>query len=219
MVRQIIIGLASMLFLSQAVSAAQFADRYRLSFPDLGHFDVVSSRYQPRHSAKDTLYAINNRFIRAFLDAYLKQEPKGLEDLIEWIDRNGTEAVAVTQTKGHTPPPTEADLVQMYLSERGSEAEQAVREAKARVPDAYNEATLVRIGELILWSWRHFSEAEQALRVAAHHYPSSARVYEMLGNLYWGLGNEGQAAANFEKALQLDPLNRRIQANVESLRK
>ena len=199
--------------------SVEFADRYRLSFPTLAHFDVVSSRYQPRGSVKDTLYAMNNRFIRAFLDACLKKETHGLEELVAWIDQQGGGAIKVAHAKGHRPPPTEAELVQMYLSQRSDEAERAVADAKALVSEAYTEATLLRVGELILWSWRHFPEAEEALHFAATLYPASPRVYEMLGNLYWGLGNEEQARANFEKALDLDPSNKRVQANLDFLRK
>ena len=199
--------------------SVQFADRYRLSFPTLAHFDVVSGRYQPRDAVRDTLYAVNTWFIRAFLDAYLKKETQALQEVVEWIDQRGGDVIKVAHAKGHPPPPTEAELVQMYLSERRDEAEQAVREAKMLVSEAYNEATLVRIGELILWSWRHFPEAEQALQVAAKYHPASARVYEMLGNLYWGLDNHEQALVNFEKALQLDPSNKRVQANLKTLRK
>ncbi len=198
--------------------SVHFADKYRLSFPTLAHFDVVSSGYQPRDAVKDRLLAVNNRFIRAFLDAYLKHEPQELQDIVAWIEQEGGAAIQVAHAKGHPPPPTEADLVHMYLSERSDEAEQAVRETKARVPEAYTEATLVRVGELILWSWRHFPEAEQALHFAAQQHPASARVYEMLGNLYWAMDDKGQALANFEKALRLDPSNRRVQANIESLR-
>ncbi len=203
----------------------KFADKYLLSFPTLAHFDVVSRRYAPKNptgqrapTAKDTLYAINNRFVLGFLDGYLRENSTHLRDLVNWTKQNRSD-VSVEFSGGRPAPPNTSELIKLFLDGNGEEAKQAVRSARAITPDAYKEKTLIRVGELILWSWHHFPEAEEALQFAAALYPNSARVYEMLGNVYWGMGDDDSKTASFRKSLELDPSNKRVQGYLESKNK
>lgn len=63
-----------------------------------------------------------------------------------------------------------------------------------------------------------FGEARQAYAGMVKSGPLSANLLYNLGNAEWKLGNGGEAAADYERALALDPSHPQARANLEFVR-
>jgi len=63
-----------------------------------------------------------------------------------------------------------------------------------------------------------YAEAKQAYGQLAASGPLSANLFYNLGNTEWKLGNGGEAAADYERALALEPSHPQARANLEFVR-
>ncbi len=106
----------------------------------------------------------------------------------------------------------------MIVSGHFDKVREIIRAAKVEQPEAYSEAALLQIGELVLWSWRHFPEALKVFSLAAEYYPKSARIHEMLGNVYSATDENEKAIASYQRSLELDPTSLRVRNYLDSLR-
>ncbi|MGA3171103.1 MAG: tetratricopeptide repeat protein [Chthoniobacteraceae bacterium] len=69
-----------------------------------------------------------------------------------------------------------------------------------------------------LYEAGNFSGAKQAYGQLAKTGPWSANLFYNLGNAEWKLGNSGEAAADYERALILDPSHPEARANLDFVR-
>ncbi len=93
--------------------------------------------------------------------------------------------------------------VLQYRLNRYTEAEAAYRRAIELDPnDAYPWNGL---GNLLQDHLRRYGEAESAYRRALELNPSSVYPFSNLGRLYFGQNKPADAAANFQRALEIDP--------------
>ena len=106
---------------------------------------------------------------------------------------------------------TEKPSIGMVLQESiaGQGIEQAMEtfhDLKAKNPDAYNfaESELNRLGYKLLEQGLT-TEALHVFQLNAVAYPSSANVYDSLGQAYVALGDRERALAAYAKALALNP--------------
>ncbi len=63
-----------------------------------------------------------------------------------------------------------------------------------------------------------FADAKQAYQAMAKSGPLSANLFYNLGNTEWKLGNGGEAAVDYERALALEPGHPQARANLEFVR-
>ncbi len=63
-----------------------------------------------------------------------------------------------------------------------------------------------------------FADARDAYQQMIRSGPLSANLYYNLGNTEWKLGNGGEAAADYERALMLEPAHPEAAANLEFVR-
>ena len=81
------------------------------------------------------------------------------------------------------------------------------RELKSTQPDSYdftNKYDLLGVGGQLLDA-KKFKEAIQVYELDAEAFPRWWRVYDELGKVYMGAGEEALAIKNFKKSLELDP--------------
>ncbi|HEY6306971.1 MAG TPA: DUF2306 domain-containing protein [Candidatus Angelobacter sp.] len=80
---------------------------------------------------------------------------------------------------------------------------------KAARPATYNfdESELNNLGYELLQAKR-FKEAIRIFQLNVEAYPQSSNTYDSLGEAYMDDGNRGQAIANYQKSLELNPKNR-----------
>jgi len=71
----------------------------------------------------------------------------------------------------------------------------------------------------ILMKLGDFAKAAEVLDLAISHYGVNASVLNAVGESYLALGNLSEAAAAFEKSLQLSPDQPEIRKKVEELKK
>jgi len=83
--------------------------------------------------------------------------------------------------------------------------------ADAPVPAQFDKAnTLYEAGK--------YDEAKQAYGQLAKSGPLSANLFYNLGNTEWKLGNGGEAVADYERALALEPSHPQARANLDFVR-
>jgi tetratricopeptide (TPR) repeat protein len=134
--------------------------------------------------------------------------------------RNGVDP-ALEAVLAYQPEPSVVERMADALTNHG--VEEAVRRYRVYRADprhAYvdTENELNNLGYQLL-ERRRFDQAIPILELNAAEYPSSANVYDSLGEAYMLAGRSELAIRNYRKSLQLDPSNENARAMLEKLQR
>ncbi|MGH7452190.1 MAG: serine hydrolase, partial [bacterium] len=102
-----------------------------------------------------------------------------------------------------------AKIIYKTIMNQGAEsAIKLYHELKKNQPDAYDfrEPQLNDLGYKLL-AQKKFKEAIAVFQLNVEAFPSSANVYDSLGEAYMLNGDKALAIKNYEKSLELDPAN------------
>jgi hypothetical protein len=112
-----------------------------------------------------------------------------------------------------------ADTLSATIASSGiDQAAKQYRELKAAAPAAYNfaEYELNALGYQLIHT-KKFEEAIRIFQLNVEAYPQSSNVYDSLGEAYMDSGNTAQAIVNYQKALELNPGNRKAVQMLQKL--
>ena len=111
-----------------------------------------------------------------------------------------------------------AEALFAVITEKGVEAALQSYDTLRRAEGYYtSEAQLNALGYRLL-GIRKFREAIEVFKLNAASYPQSANVYDSLGQAFMAAGDREQSAANYRKALELNPQNANAAEMLRKLR-
>jgi thiol-disulfide isomerase/thioredoxin len=106
-------------------------------------------------------------------------------------------------------------LKQGLLSDENLSAAGLARQAKSAI---ISEGELNACGYVFM-ARNELQEALNLFRINANLFPKSANCYDSLAEAYLKMGSKTKAIAMFEKALELDPTNKKTVEKIEKLKK
>lgn len=191
-------------------SSAVFAPRYLVEVEGLSHSELASNpllrtKDPDRLREYDELVGLVERFVQTVSAGATAVPQPG--------------SPAVIFRPAATPPPTEEELLALFLSEglQGALERIDAIEADGLAPAA--EKALTRFSEQVMWTLRYPQQSAALLTRLLTLYPQSSTLLEHLGNHHWMAGEDAEAAAAFERALALDGDNPRLHENLRELRR
>jgi len=193
------------------------ADTWLITFPRMEHLDFGSHYLQTLPRGDDSEYSVDEvvesyvwmaRYVRAFLDAFLKGDP----DARAFVDRppreNGVppHLLFVEPRKATRRFGGGVDEFVPLVAERGFDhLEDAYAEMKKLDPDYTLPEWQVDGWGYELLGLGRSEDAIRVLRFSTTLYPESAYAFDSLGEAFLAAGDREQAVANYRKALALDP--------------
>jgi hypothetical protein len=188
----------------------RYAERTRLTFPRLGHSDLISLGVLAHPESEETQrgYAAATRVVLAFLDAHLKGH-EGARSLLAGLETtaDAIQGVFTVERRPALPaPPTEAEIEAKLRAGRLDEATRLIRGAREHDPDIalVRESSVNALGYERLRAGR-VDEAIALLRLNAEMFPRSANAQDSLGEALAAAGRAAEAVACYRRALELDP--------------
>lgn len=150
------------------------------------------------------------RYVLNFLEAYLKNDAKGLAFLQNKPEQNGVPPYLITvQSKaGEKAPPSLMEFAHMLRKQGFDKASQTYADIKKSIPDfALKENEVNSWGYWLLLGYGKIKEAIEIFKLNVELYPESSNVYESLGDSYMRNGDKELAIENLQRSLELNPQN------------
>jgi len=205
-----------------------YSDAYVVHFDSLVHrnFGAHFLRLMPRNPQEAVQATVNYgyeqiaRYVRSFLDAYLRNDSAGRAFLQAEPERNGIRPgfARVERKKGASPA---AYLLgfRRYLGSAGpSDAPAALARIREQQPGyRLNESEVNNWGYQLLRAGRT-DDAIGVFTLNTIMYPSSQNVWDSLGEAYMDKGDRERAIANYEHSLALDSTNTNAVRRLQRLR-
>ncbi|MFQ5705075.1 MAG: hypothetical protein ACE5HT_13775 [Gemmatimonadales bacterium] len=200
------------------LDSLHYADRYvgRVTLPRHSDFAEIRSMLypalrknsdQPSLTAGQLGYAAAARYMLEFLNAALKDDPRGFEFAARSSNETDLADQLVAMNVMYAADIlTEDELVGLLDREGYDAAVQRVRTAMERYPNllAARPKVLNRIGHDLL-NRQELDLAAQVFRLSLEVYPQSVRAYEGLAAIYVALGNSEQLMWAYEHLLDVLP--------------
>ncbi|HEY0079574.1 MAG TPA: tetratricopeptide repeat protein [Pyrinomonadaceae bacterium] len=208
--------------------ALKYSNRYRLemagmfhqdfsSFPMFASQSAVTQTRTPETAKRG--YQAMCRYILNFFNAHLKKDKRGLELIALSPQENGfVENISKFEVRAAMQvPPTEEKFLKVLEQEGFEQAVKLYNEYRAKDPQEpiFRESFLNDLGYK-LKNENRLAQAIEIFKLNVEAYPSSANVYDSLGEAHMANGNKELAVKFYEKAIELNPNNR---GAVEALRK
>lgn len=209
----------------------RYADAYWLHFPDLPHIGFASWLLRQarlgagpdqaeRMERLTRAYGVACRQVRRFCDAYLKEDAAARAELQALAAAaRDPEALFTGEMKVAQPAPPRPEEWLALVEEEGiTAAAEVFRQAREHAPDQvlFDEGTMNRIGYRLLQAGQA-AEAIAAFRLNTEAYPTSANVYDSLGEAYANAGNRPAAIENYRRSLEINPGNENAVRRLEAL--
>jgi tetratricopeptide (TPR) repeat protein len=181
--------------------------------------------YQRNHVADYTRqdgeigYEWISRYVLAFLDSYLKQDPKGAEFLRRSPTENGVPPnfMSVVYRKAEGGEPT-MDFLRAEVGRRGfAHAEEVYAEIKKHAPGFAPKASEMADWAGDLAAGGHLSEAVEVLKLNLLANPDARGGYAALGDAYAQAGQKALAAESYRRQLEKTPGNLGVQEKLVKL--
>ncbi|MBA4055080.1 MAG: hypothetical protein C0490_10235 [Marivirga sp.] len=146
---------------------------------------------------------------------------KVLEAAIKWYPRSigsYNELSIVYNKLGRPSPPNESSFLKLIEEGKIDEAVQAYEKAQAAYPGwiVFGEGKLNDMGYRFMEK-QDFKNAVKIFQLNAKAYPTSANVFDSLGEGFMRAGNKKEALANYKKSLDLDPGNTNAKQMLDKL--
>lgn len=161
------------------------------------------------------------RYVLNFLDAYLKNDAKGLAFLQNKPEQNGVPPYLITvQSKaGEKAPPSMMEFAHIVRENGFDRASQTYADVKKSIPDfSLKENEVNSWGYWLLLGYGKIKEAIEIFKLNVELYPESSRVYDSLGEAYMRSGDRELAIENYQKSLELNPQNTNAIDRLKKLR-
>ncbi len=199
----------------------KYSDAYLLTFHDLTHYDFSASHILSEVQAfengrgRDVRrinlgYAVVCRYVRRFLDAYLKGDATAVSFLACPPEANNIpdNVVSIARRRGLPPPPSSDQFFSLIQSNDVEEAFELFRHARRTAPEVqlFSEELIGPLGRDLLKQGR-FDDAIRVFQMQVLAYPESWKGYSALAGAYLHAGRRELAAANYRKSLELNPDN------------
>lgn len=205
-----------------------YSDAYVVHFDTLQHqnFGAHMLRLSARRPGEADQATVNYgyeqiaRYVRSFLDAYLKNDLAGRAFLQAEPERNGIRpGFARVERKTGVGPATYLLAFSRYLGAAGPrDAPAALARIRERQPGyRLNEGEVNSWGYQLLRSGR-YDDAIGVFTANTIMYPASSNVWDSLGEAYMGQGNRDRAIVHYEHSLALDSTNTNAVRRLQRLR-
>jgi tetratricopeptide (TPR) repeat protein len=153
-------------------------------------------------------YALEAKYLRYYLDAYLKHDVEAMAFLKKTPAENGVPkhlmAVTFRASKG---APSTVEAFRAELGKQGFDhAEDIYAAMKKQSPDFKLDESMMNVWGYDLME-DHLAEATEILKLNVRMYPDSGNVYDSLGEAYMNSGQKQLAITNYKKSLEKDPSN------------
>ncbi|MDQ3818164.1 MAG: tetratricopeptide repeat protein [Acidobacteriota bacterium] len=210
--------------------ALKYSNRYRLELAGMLHQDFSSFPMFAAHAAATPTrnpetakrgYQTVCRYVLNFLDAYLKRDGRALQFITrDPKQSNAADSIAKFETLGAAePPPTEEKFLKVFEQQGFEQAINLYRESRARDPKqpVFTESFMNQLGYRLI-NQNQLSQAIEIFKLNVEAYPSSANVYDSLGEAYMRSGNKELAIKFYEKSIELNPNNKDAIETVKKLK-
>lgn len=213
-------------------NSLKYSDAYLVTFNHLWHQNFASSYIKLKERNPDFLnergqeevnhsYEWVCRYVLNFLDAYLKNDAKGLAFLKNKPEQNGIAPYVVTvQSKtGEKAPPSMMEFAHMLRKQGFDKASQTYADIKKSIPDfVLKENEVDSWGYWLLLGYGKIKEGIEIFKLNVELYPESSNVYYSLGEAYMMYGDKELAIENYQKSLELNPKNTNAIARLKKLK-
>jgi hypothetical protein len=211
--------------------AAVHSERYLLLTDGMGHADFnsyaliderdpVIAYWGPRRGGERERYEAVVGYLDAFFSAYLAGDAEGRALLTGDPEEVAPGLGLMLERRSAEPPsPTYSDFLNALLVGETARAQEVARELRKREPShpLLQGPVINRLGYHLLSSWELYDEAIAVFELNVEWNPKTVNVYDSLGEAHMLAGNDDLAILNFNKVLELDPENPRVQGILESL--
>ena len=165
-------------------------------------------------------YSWSARYVKEFLDAYLKQDAAALAFLARTPVKNGVPAhmMALEARPASAAVPTNASFIKAFVGRGFKDAEAIYKAMLAQSP----EFVLIP-PQLTTWGYqllerKNASGAAELFKLATVINPEYAAVFDSLGEAYEALGEKALAIKAYEQAVALDKQQTNAAARLKALR-
>jgi hypothetical protein len=190
--------------------------RYLVDAPGIHHWDFATEGMaastvlglRAENAARlRAVFETTNRYVLAFVNAYLKDDAGELAFLKRDPAANGAPAglATITELPGIRPAPTPADFERMIVDQGPVAAIQEFDAARARDGQAplFDQTGLNAMGYRVL---RQHAKPEAAIaifRKVVDLYPASTNAYDSLSEALEGAGNRAEALSVAKRGLEM----------------
>ena len=208
----------------------KYSDAYLLQFHTLTHYNLASALTRlivPDPQLSSSREEINRghsfmcKYVRMFLDAYLKEDAAALAFMARTPAANGIPDNLMTKkskTRDLPPPRTSAFLHQ--LKKNGIRSiSQHYAQLKKNYPDYQIDKDILLNFGWELCKNRDLDDAEAVFRFIIEIDPKSFYAYYGIGDVYRLRGQIEPAIKAYEKSLELKPIFRGAAKQLEKLKK
>jgi len=206
----------SYLFLCQTENHGDFT-----SYAALGMENAVPGYWGPVKGNPRLLHDTICRLSRRFLDGYLKNDARALEELRQDPGQAGVgEVIASARYKAGAGDPLFQDDCLQDIIRRGTE-EALPRIRKVLETDKtkiqFEEGVLNWLGYHFLYWWGREKEAREVFQFMTELFPQSANAFDSLGEARFVLGDKEGALESYRRSLELNPENSNAKEMIKRL--
>ena len=161
------------------------------------------------------------RYTLEFLNAYLKHDSAAMDFLKNPVTKNGVPPLImdIEHHEGSGIPPTISDFAPKVAARGFDHAVDVYSEQRASDPSfRIEEQQLIRWADALSNSG-HFNEAIAILKCTVSIYPDSWLAYSDLGDTYRSAGDDDSAIKSYKTALEKNPTNEYLKAQLKMLQK
>ena len=192
---------------------------YRLKFHDLTHsyfstLGLLFEKRDPRQDKSDAeiMYSYREvcKYALNFLNAYLKEDRTAEDFLLKEppSDPQGSEILGVQSKEPEDVVVDFRDFNEAAAEKGYTELRECYESMKQSHPYLeLPEGSLNNLGLQLLFNPETTAEGIRILEFATSLYPTSANLFDSLGEAYLFAGQKGKAVASFQKSLDLNPGN------------
>jgi dienelactone hydrolase len=207
-----------------------YSDVYLATLAPMLHMDFSSWALRFDGEARSTndsrvdvtsAYRWSLRYVKAFLDAYLRQDRGALAFLHDQPSKNGVPAqmMALEIRPASVPLLTAESFVTTFVAHGFTDAEAIYTAMRAQSPE-------FALRPLQLYTWggelmarKHAQGAVELFKLAGFINPRYGDTFDSLGQAYEALGETGLAIRAYEQALSADPRLAYPSTRLQELRK
>ena len=214
---------------SNYLNAMKYSDVYLATMQPMVHmnFSSWSLRFDGDEQFTDyssdevaAAYSWTARYVKEFLDAYLKKDAAALAFLKNPPLKNGVSAhmMAIESRPASAAAPTDESFIKAFVARGFKDAEAVYKEMLAQSPEFALSPPQLNTWGYQLLERKNAKGAVELFKLAGVINPDYGAVFDSLGEAYEALGEKALAIRAYEQALAVDKQQTHAAARLKALR-
>lgn len=214
---------------SSYLNSMKYSDVYLATMQPMVHMNFSSwslrfdgERYLSDYSADEVAmaYSWTVRYVKEFLDAYLKKSAAALVFLKNQPLKNGVPAhmMDIEMRPASAAPPTDESFIKAFVGRGFTDAGGVYKEMLAQSPEFTLSPPQLNIWGNELLARKNAKGAVELFKLAAVMSPGYGDVFDSLGEAYEALDEKALAIRAYEQALAVDKQQTNAAARLKALR-